>query len=409
MKVLSVQQPWATMICSGIKDVENRTWKPQENPGRILIHASKKFSMNMLSEMPLEWSSTINNDILFGNLPQANEFPYGAIIGYVTLDRIETESDSLWASPDDSQYKWVFKDAYMFDKPIEGVKGKLHLFDYPIDENNLPAAHKVEIRKPKREGDELVVPLAKANWDEYAKTKDNSDELYLTFDITPNLADILCMPDVYDLLPVQSIRLECEGKSLRYEVDGNSSASYYDVDKDMKHLLYGSIFTDEPIKRVLCAYFFGKKLADGEPATIREWPVYDDKKEDVATEQSTEKEDILTPRFKVGDKVYVTADGCFVNYIPNEYSIRNVNIELDEEGKQVVMYSLKGRRGLVEEKYLFNTEQEAQQDLIMQCLDHMVQNFGILENRSKHLNMEYDSDKLIEMLKEKLKAHGQDK
>ena len=39
----------------------------------------------------------------------------------------------------------------------------------------------------------------------------------------------------------------------------------------------------------------------------------------------------------------------------------------------------------------------------------MVQNFGILENRSKHLNMEYDSDKLIEMLKEKLKAHGQDK
>ena len=107
MKVLSVQQPWATMICSGIKDVENRTWKPKENPGRILIHASKKFSMNMLGGMPLEWASTINNDILFGNLPQANEFPYGAIIGYVTLDRIETESDSLWASPDESQYKWV--------------------------------------------------------------------------------------------------------------------------------------------------------------------------------------------------------------------------------------------------------------------------------------------------------------
>ena len=209
MKVLSVQQPWATMICSGIKDVENRTWKPKENRGRILIHASKKFSMNMLGGMPLEWASTINNDILFGNLPQANEFPYGAIIGYVTLDRIETESDSLWASPDESQYKWVLKDAYMFDKPIEGVKGKLHLFDYPIDENNLPAAHKVEISMPKREGDELVVPLAKANWDGYATTKDNSDELYLTFDIAPNVADVLCKPDVYDLLPVQSIRLEC--------------------------------------------------------------------------------------------------------------------------------------------------------------------------------------------------------
>lgn len=305
MKVLSVQQPWATMICSGIKDVENRTWKPKENPGRILIHASKKFSMKMLGGMPLEWASTISNDILFGNLPQANEFPYGAIIGYVTLDRIETESDSLWASPEESQYKWVLKDAYMFDKPIEGVKGKLHLFDYPIDENNLPAAHKVEIRMPKREGDELVVPLSKANWDEYATTNDNCDELYLTLDIAPYVEDVLCKPDVYDLLPVQSIRLECEGKSLRYEVDGNSSTAYYDVDEDMKHLLYGSIFTDKPIERLLCVYFFGKKLADGEPATIREWAEHDDKKED--TEQPTE----------------------------NEKKLTHVNIELDEIEKQV--------------------------------------------------------------------------
>lgn len=39
MKVLSIKQPWASLICSGIKDVENRTWKPKEVPGRILIHA----------------------------------------------------------------------------------------------------------------------------------------------------------------------------------------------------------------------------------------------------------------------------------------------------------------------------------------------------------------------------------
>ena len=37
MKELSVQQPWASLICAGIKDVENRSWKAAKVPGRILI------------------------------------------------------------------------------------------------------------------------------------------------------------------------------------------------------------------------------------------------------------------------------------------------------------------------------------------------------------------------------------
>ena len=50
MKVLSVQQPWASLICAGIKDVENRTWKAAKVPGRILIHASsKKVTKNFFS------------------------------------------------------------------------------------------------------------------------------------------------------------------------------------------------------------------------------------------------------------------------------------------------------------------------------------------------------------------------
>ena len=37
MKTISVQQPWASLICAGIKDVENRNWKPKDNPGRMYI------------------------------------------------------------------------------------------------------------------------------------------------------------------------------------------------------------------------------------------------------------------------------------------------------------------------------------------------------------------------------------
>lgn len=70
MKTLSIQQPWASLICAGIKDVENRTWKAAEIPGKILIHASsKKVTQNFFSEITEEMESHICNHVFFGNLP----------------------------------------------------------------------------------------------------------------------------------------------------------------------------------------------------------------------------------------------------------------------------------------------------------------------------------------------------
>lgn len=45
MKALTVKQPWASLIASGIKGVENRSWKvPKSIQGqRIAIHAGKGF------------------------------------------------------------------------------------------------------------------------------------------------------------------------------------------------------------------------------------------------------------------------------------------------------------------------------------------------------------------------------
>jgi ASCH domain len=41
MKIISIRQPWAGLIVSGLKDVENRTW-PTRYRGPILIHASQR-------------------------------------------------------------------------------------------------------------------------------------------------------------------------------------------------------------------------------------------------------------------------------------------------------------------------------------------------------------------------------
>lgn len=41
MKALTLKQPWAFLIRSGVKNIENRTWKCMEKHigKRVLIHA----------------------------------------------------------------------------------------------------------------------------------------------------------------------------------------------------------------------------------------------------------------------------------------------------------------------------------------------------------------------------------
>ena len=100
MKVLSVQQPWASLICAGIKDVENRTWKAAKVPGRILIHASsKKVTRNFFAGIPEQLVSFINNEISFGNFPELDTLPTSAIVGYVTVTGFEEgEVNSIWTN-----------------------------------------------------------------------------------------------------------------------------------------------------------------------------------------------------------------------------------------------------------------------------------------------------------------------
>ena len=48
MKMLSIRQPWASLIASGAKGIENRSW-PTRYRGPILIHASQRAD-NITSE-----------------------------------------------------------------------------------------------------------------------------------------------------------------------------------------------------------------------------------------------------------------------------------------------------------------------------------------------------------------------
>lgn len=127
MKVLTIRQPWATLIMLGYKRFEFRSWQTKYR-GDLLIHAGKgvdKEAMKRLAKY----------------LPE--ELPYGKILGKVTLvDCIECnenfknmclkENKDIYAkSSFVEKYAWQLDNVEVFDKQID-AKGKLSLWEYEI-------------------------------------------------------------------------------------------------------------------------------------------------------------------------------------------------------------------------------------------------------------------------------------
>ena len=258
MKVLSVQQPWASLIVAGIKDVENRTWKPSKMPGRILIHASKKTSLRAMGNEPLEWVQEIFNEQDFGNLPDFPDMPDGAIIGYATVEAVDHDNArSIWASGDsniEGLWYWHMTDAHIFDEPITGVKGKLHLWDYDLDEDNLPPAHKLKLNNLTVDGDNVNVPLVQTAWDNLAPNDCRNLELGM-------VADLLCNEGVFTLRPFKTITFFHGNEKRKFMLKPETDAMYFtkgnDSDEPAKYL---SILLPEGAERWIARFVWGDEV-----------------------------------------------------------------------------------------------------------------------------------------------------
>ncbi|MDR0872221.1 MAG: ASCH domain-containing protein [Prevotellaceae bacterium] len=133
MKALTVKQPYAHLICKGIKDVENRTWKTNFR-GRALIHAGKTviqptFAVaGQATAEEIEFSTAVN-------FVEENDLT-GAIIGSVEIVDCVRNYKSIWAVPD--MWHWVLANAVMFESPMPNVKGRLGFWESGYDEIDCP-------------------------------------------------------------------------------------------------------------------------------------------------------------------------------------------------------------------------------------------------------------------------------
>lgn len=133
---LAVKQPWASLICGGIKDIENRTWQTDYR-GRIYIVASST-NVNSAFDQKLfapEIMQAVKEAVENGNIADIHELPQSAVIGYVDIvDCTGEPVDSIWScgSLREGNVNWVLQNAHVFEQPLlPGFKAKLNLFEIP--------------------------------------------------------------------------------------------------------------------------------------------------------------------------------------------------------------------------------------------------------------------------------------
>ena len=166
MKTLSIRQPFASLICRGIKTIENRSWNTTYR-GKLQIHASgkplawpsfdylprdfvknyQKYYGTSIKNMPKEYSTFIQwldelsefyhlektsfnqpEDIKLRIKQYGFALPTQAIIGEVELIDIVRNSKEVFAIP--GNYHWVLANPVLYNNPILNVKGKLQLWEY---------------------------------------------------------------------------------------------------------------------------------------------------------------------------------------------------------------------------------------------------------------------------------------
>src|SRR6266704_3971421 len=132
MKALSIQQPWAYLICQGHKDIENRDWNTVYR-GLVLIHAGKqvdgKFFANDGKTVFLPYAERVCGNAVAAIMPQNFEdYERGGIVGYATLKEVVTKSDSPWFR---GKYGFVLTQRHSVD--FIPLRGQLGLFDVPSE------------------------------------------------------------------------------------------------------------------------------------------------------------------------------------------------------------------------------------------------------------------------------------
>lgn len=124
MKVLTIKEPWATLIIDGYKKYEFRSWKTNYR-GKLLIHAGKsleKAQYEKFKDYNLKCScgEIIGEAILSDCILVSDDFD----------KKLKQIDNIVYGNGGHVQkYAWKLENIVKYDNPIK-INGKLGLWDY---------------------------------------------------------------------------------------------------------------------------------------------------------------------------------------------------------------------------------------------------------------------------------------
>ena len=129
MKVLSIKEPFATLISRGIKKIETRSWKTNYR-GEIYIHAStsnikkeiydRKDLMNLISDLDFNYGYIICKCILVDCVYMTEEY----------IEKVKkNHNEYVCGRYEVGRYAWLLDNVELLNIPIK-AKGKLGIWNY---------------------------------------------------------------------------------------------------------------------------------------------------------------------------------------------------------------------------------------------------------------------------------------
>ena len=126
MKVLSIKEPFATLIKDGVKIYETRSWKTNYR-GEIYIHASLSLSKSERVESANKYlKSEIKPGFILCKCELVDCIPMtDGFIKYINKETSEYD----YGLYSEGRYAWKLKVLEVLDEPIP-AKGKLGIWNY---------------------------------------------------------------------------------------------------------------------------------------------------------------------------------------------------------------------------------------------------------------------------------------
>ena len=128
MKVISIKEPFATLIMNGSKLIETRSWKTNYR-GELYIHASGKSLAKEYLKNPYVLELIKDMDMNYGNIICKGNLVDCIYMDQKFLNEIKKNNQEYNLGLFElGRYAWVFEDIVPII-PIE-AKGKLNIWNY---------------------------------------------------------------------------------------------------------------------------------------------------------------------------------------------------------------------------------------------------------------------------------------